>query len=214
MTEVEQRPETLEEFSTLHWNTVSRIASRLARQHGTVDAEDLVQAIWEKAIERFDGSLKGVDQQTAEKYLTRYGRDALNQESLDYMYFSGKYIYSPREVRTKLATCAWSELHECPDVEARVDLRGAFERLPPKQRLAVFKRYGMKEPASSMSSAEKRNEERGVDAITHYLNRGVRATPANLDDSTVREEVEHDLIPLGQFRGQHWGADSEYGGNL
>lgn len=210
--EVELRPETLDEFVSVYQGSVRRTAERLARQHGTMEAEDLAQAIWEKIIARFESDYKGADEEFLRKAFNRLGRIILNEESLDYMYFTGKYVYSPVEVRVKLAAAAWSPLEECLDVEARVDLQAAFKNLPPKQRSAVYKRFGLGFLPSEMSQAEKRNAERGVDGITHYLNRGARIEPARLDVELEREEVEPSIVGLREVRGDGWGCSDDFGG--
>lgn len=211
--EVELRPETVDAFARIYWDKVNQVARSLHRQYGVVDAEDIAQGIWEKIIPRFEKDYKHMDAETLQKVFQRLGKDVLNRESLDYMYFSGSYIYTPQEVRDKLSTCGWNELDECPDVDARVDLREAYRHLPPKQQAAVLKRYGLKEPPGGMSDSEARNERRGVDSITHWLNRGLGVAPARLDDDAQRAETEEHALEGMAFRGDTWGVSRGDGGD-
>lgn len=209
--EIEQRPETVDQFVSIYWDKVQKIAATLAKQHGTLEGEDIAQGIWERLLPRWEKEYKELDALSVEKVLKRLGRDTLHKESLDYMYFSGHYQYAPVEVRAKLSTCTWSELDKCPDVDARVDLQGAFKQLPRGQREAVYERHHLG-ILHDRKSNRKRQEERGVEAITHYLNRRAPKA-ATLDDELVRSEVEADLISVGEMRGAQWGHGEEFGGD-
>lgn len=191
--ELEPRPENLEDFALMYANKVREISKSLHRKYGTIEAEDIEQGIWEAVVRTFDSAFKGLDPETARSRLYRVGVRYQDSEDIDYMYFSGNYSYSPKEVRVKLSTCAWTELDECPDIDAKVDLNAAFDALPPKRRMALFKRYGMKVPASEMSSAENRACERGVESITVWLNRADDTRVLRLDEEIDLEEAEEFL---------------------
>ncbi|MDS2171596.1 hypothetical protein Q7C18_02690 [Nesterenkonia sp. CL21] len=215
MIEVERRAETLEEFTLLHWDTVQDVAQQVYRRYHVSTAEDLAGDLWVEVTRTFDKAFKDQGPEAVRKRLYRAASRLQSQEQIDYMYFSGAYIYTPREVRAYLETCAWAPEDEVPDVDARVDMQQAFQKLPPKQRLAVYKRFALKEPASALSEAEKRNEERGVDNITHTLNRWAKEVPEKLDVPAVLDEVEQATTGLpGKelYRGARWGYGNEYGG--
>lgn len=202
--ELESRPETLDEFASLYFETVREMSETIHRKFGTVEAEDIEQGVWEAVVQSFDKAFTGLARDTARARLYRVGMRYQNREDLDYMYFAGNYHYSPSEVRLKLATCAWSDVEKCPDIDAKIDLRAAFTALPPKQRMAVFKRFGMRVLAGELSSSEKRSEERGVDGITNWLNRKEKRAAVRLDDEEGLAAVEEFLTESVH--------GSEYGG--
>lgn len=205
MLELGSRPETLEEFASLHMETVREIAQQIYRKFGTVESEDIEQGIWEAVIKTFDKAFSGLDESTARSRIHRVGMNYQNSEDMDLMHFSGNYTYTPSEVRLKLATCVWVELDKCPDVDAKIDLQAAFEALPPKQRMALFKRYGMKTPLEEMSVAEKRALFRGADGICVWLNRRNKTTALRLDEEADREEAEEFLTE--SFHGTTYGEE-------
>jgi hypothetical protein len=111
----------------------------------------------------------------------RLARQFLATERIDYMYFTGGFVYTPSQVQHALATSTWSDASEAPDVDARADMHSAWRRLTPVQQNAVYKRYGLNMPVSELTSAERSAAYRGVDEITQYLNR-------NTPDAEALEE--------------------------
>lgn len=148
--------------------------------------DDVEQAIWEHVV----GNWKYyavADEENVGKFMTRAARGYVRKERVDYMYFTGAFVYTPKIVAAFLETCAWKPLEEVPDVDARVDVREAFEILrdkAPSQAQAVFKRYALGE---ELSAAEQKNVSRGVESLTHRLNSGLRLQAESIDLTTAQE---------------------------
>jgi hypothetical protein len=193
MLELGPRPENLEDFALQYFNKVQEISRQIHRKFGTVEAEDIEQGIWEAVVKNFDQAFSGLDADSAHARLYRLGMNYQNSEDVDNMYFSGNYFYSPKEVRMKLSTCAWAEAERCPDIDAKVDLNLAFAALPSGQRMALFKRYGLKVPVNELSEAERKASNRGADGITNWLNRKDKVKALRLDEELDREEAEEYL---------------------
>lgn len=168
--------------------SVVRIAAREHRTSTLFAREDIEQAIWEHVLGNWKYYVVIEDPKFVEIYMTRAARGYVRQERIDFMYFAGAFIYTPKVVAAFLETCAWEPLEEVPDIDARVDLIEAFEHLrasAPKQAAAVFKRYGMGE--TGLSDAEDKNVQRGVDAICHRLNTGLRLSAESIDLAISKE---------------------------
>lgn len=165
-----------------------RIAAREHHGSSVFDRDDIEQAIWEHVASNWKYYVAIEDPKFVEIYMTKAARGYVRQERVDFMYFAGAFIYTPKIVAAFLETCAWEPLEEVPDVDARVDLIEAFEllrRSAPKQAAAVFKRYGMGE--TGLSDAEDKNVQRGVDAICHRLNTGLRLAAEPIDLAISKE---------------------------
>jgi hypothetical protein len=168
--------------------SAQRIAAREHRDSTLFARDDIEQAIWEHVIGNWKHYVAIEDPKFVEIYMTKAARGYVRKERVDFMYFAGAFVYTPKIVAAFLETCAWKPLEEVPDVDARVDLREAFELLrksAPSQAAAVFKRYGLNE--DEMSSAERMNLSRGVDAICHRLNSGLRLSAESIDLAISKE---------------------------
>ncbi len=166
-----------------------RIAAREHRNSSIFARDDIEQAIWEHVIKNWKHYAAIEDPKFVEIYMTKAARGYVRQERVDFMYFAGAFIYTPKIVAAYLETCAWKPLEEVPDVDARVDMIEAFTALrksAPKQASAVFKRYGLNEGAA-MSSGERVNVSRGVEAICHRLNSGLRLQSESIDLAISKE---------------------------
>ena len=177
-----------EEFYLDWLPSAQRIAAREHRDSTLFARDDIEQAIWEHVLGNWKHYVAIVDPKFVEIYMTRAARGYVRQERVDFMYFAGAFIYTPKIVAAFLETCAWEPLEEVPDIDARVDLIEAFEQLrksAPKQAAAVFKRYGMGE--EGMDASERKDVSRGVDAICHRLNSGLRLAAESIDLAISRE---------------------------
>lgn len=166
-----------------------RIAAREHHGSAIYDRDDIEQAIWEHVVKNWRYYAAIEDPKFVEIYMTKAARGYVRQERVDFMYFAGAFIYTPKIVAGFLETCAWAPLEEVPDIDARVDLREAFELLrvsAPKQAAAVFKRYGLGEN-ESLSKSESVNLTRGIEAITHRLNSGLRLQSESIEFAISRE---------------------------
>jgi DNA-directed RNA polymerase specialized sigma24 family protein len=168
--------------------SVVRIAAREHHSSTLFARDDIEQAIWEHVVKNWKHYVAIDDPKYVEIYMTKAARGYVRQERVDFMYFAGAFIYTPKIVAGFLETCAWQPLEEVPDIDARVDLIEAFASLrksSPKQAAAVFKRYGMGE--DGLSSAERMNVSLGTEALCHRLNSGLRLSAESIDLAISKE---------------------------
>lgn len=174
------------EFYDGHEAEVARIAFSVWKRSTIYSTEDVEQAIWEHAMGNWKYYAEaGSDSVT--RFMTRAARGFVRKERVDYMYFTGAFIYTPKLVADYLDTCAWRPVEEVPDVDARVDMQEAFALLSksaPAQADAVFKRYGLGE---ELTASEQKNAQRGVDSICHRLNSGLRLSAESIDLAVSKE---------------------------
>lgn len=178
-----------DEFYTDWLPSAKRIAAREHQGSSILDRDDIEQAIWEHVVKNWKHYTAIDDPKFVEIYMTKAARGYVRQERVDFMYFAGAFIYTPKIVAGFLDTCAWAPLEEVPDIDARVDLREAFELLrksAPKQAAAVFKRYGLG-AGESLSSTESSNLSLGVEAICHRLNSGLRLQAESIELAISKE---------------------------
>lgn len=168
--ETEYIPLDRDEFLCYHAATIRRVAERKYQQQGFCQADDVEQAIFEHVLKEWK-YYEGSDEKSARSKFGKAADQYLGKEAQDFMYFTGSFVYTPSMVRNILEQSAWSEIEQAPDIDGRVDVRAGFDRLPPKQKAGVFQRYALKVPAEEQTEAEKRSTQRGVDGITHYLNK-------------------------------------------
>lgn len=167
--------------------TAKRIAAREHQKLAMFDTDDVEQAIWEHVLANWKYYARA-DAKFIEIYMTKAARGFAQGERIDYMYFTGAFVYTPKIVAAYLETCAWKPVEEVPDIDARVDLQEAFVLLSasaPKQAEAVFKRYGLGE--DGLSAAERMNVSRGIESITHRLNSGLRLQAESIDFTVSKE---------------------------
>lgn len=152
-------------------------------QRSTIfDTSDIEQSIWEHVMKNWK-HYATADERLVSFYMKRAAKSFANTQRVEYMYFTGAFIYTPKIVAAYLETCAWEPLDEVPDIDARVDLQEAFKLLQasaPEQAAAVFRRYGLKE-FSAMTESEQKNSRRGVESLTHRLNSGLRLAAESVE---------------------------------
>ena len=166
----------IDAFVRYHRDTIKGIALSKGRNLGYTTPDDIEQAIMEHITLKWN-LYAGRPAPVVPSYFGKAANQYLAQERLDYMYFTAAYLYTPSEIRRHLRDSAWTDLDQCPDVDARTDLHAAFKTLTKARQDAVYKQYGLGIPSSEMSEAEGRAARRGVDDITAYLNKqeGVRS---------------------------------------
>lgn len=184
--EAEWIPETIEEFLEYHEERIDRIATSKWNRQGFCRAEDVAQEIRLHVVEKWDHYV-GLNAEQSARNFEKAASQYLQSESQDYMYFSGSFVYTPRMVRGLLAEAAWEEAENCPDVDGKVDILMAWATLSPASKAAVFRRYGQGVSDTDLSEAESRAARRGVDSITHQLNRKDAPRSRTLD------ELRHEL---------------------
>ena len=164
------KPRMTNEFVTAHMETVQKQARQQHKQSQLFTIEDIEQAIWLHMAQNF-AYVMDKDAQEISKYAYRAAATYCKAEREDYMYFSGSVIYSGEMVERILADAVWVELGPGVDVEGRVDVSRAFEKLSQAQKNAVYRRFALKE---SKDVVDDKSLERGIRNITNALNSPVR----------------------------------------
>lgn len=156
---------------------VNAIASQEWKQSHIYSIEDVVQAVWEHMMKNW------AEYEKADDYLFRYmarraARRFCEDQRVAYMYAHGAFLYTPGMVRRYLEDVVWCSPEDCKDVDARVDLSEAFQKLTKGQKAAVYKKFALKEP---LTKNEQVAESRAVSAITTRLNTGLRLQSGGIE---------------------------------
>jgi DNA-directed RNA polymerase specialized sigma24 family protein len=150
---------------------VNAIASSEWKNSHIFSIEDVAQAIWEHMMtdwKHYDGAETNLVKHMARRAAKRYCEDQRTQ----WMYANGAFLYTPGMVRRYLEDMIWCSPEDCKDVDARIDLTEAMEKLSKAQRIILYRRYGLKEQL--IKSSEKVAESRAIAKITNRLNTGLR----------------------------------------
>lgn len=166
----ETKPRMTNEFVETHMATVQKQARQQHKQSQLFSTEDIEQAIWLHMAENFT-YVMDKDAQEISKYAYRAAATYCKEQREDFMYFSGSILYSGEMVERILSDAVWVELGPGVDVEGRVDVGRAFEKLPPAQKNVVYRRFALKEPTTDLPRATL---ERGIHSITNALNSPLR----------------------------------------
>lgn len=158
---------------------VNEIASKEWANSHIFELEDVVQAVWIHIMENW-AEYEEADQGLIYHMTRRAARSYCKQQRIDYMYATGAFLYTPGMVRRALEEMVFCTPAQAAlgDLEERADVTEAYEQLPRGQRAAIFKKFALKEPLTT--PGEKSAESRGVGAITHRLNTGLRLRPETL----------------------------------
>lgn len=173
---------TVNDFYTVYHEDVARISRKVANEFKTVQAEDLEQDLWVDLTETWEKILEA-SKFTVQSIIRRRALQLANKERIDYMHFSGSYLYTPKDVRKILSESAWSEVDQAPDVEGRVDVRAKFDKLAPGRKAAIFKRYGLGFTYKELSKSEQNALERGISNITDWLNSSLNFYSVSYDSA-------------------------------
>lgn len=168
-------------FAELYGDIVRSVAKREHRQSTTTTREDLEQELFLFFYSRMD-SIARFSEPGIRSLAITAARDIMLRERLDYMYFSGAYVYIPPMVSALLKECVWTEVDGCPDIEGRMDVTIAVKELPLETQRLLFGKYALGEAHDVRSAAYKRVE-RAIDTITHRLNMG--SVPYQVDIETA-----------------------------
>lgn len=166
----ETKPQMTGQFVNEHMATVQKQARQQHKQSQLFAVEDIEQAIWLHMAQNFT-YVMDKDAQEISKYAYRAAATYCKEQREDYMYFSGSVLYSGEMVERILADAVWVELGPGVDVEGRVDVGRAFEKLSYAQKNAVYRRFALKE---SKDVVDDKSLERGIHNITNALNSPVR----------------------------------------
>lgn len=161
-----------------HTDLAKTVARREHRGVQTLDVDDIEQAINLKFAEkaRNNKSHKGTDFTTWDaaglySIATKFARDYVARERIEYMHFAGAFVYNPKIVEAYLKDAVWVPLEDVYDIDGRVDLRNALATLPLETRKELFLHYGADQPFKSGTKEYKRVE-RAVERISDLLNMG------------------------------------------
>lgn len=149
---------------------VNQVASSEWKGSTVYEMEDVAQAIWVHMMENWAEYAKA-DTALVVFMAKRAARAFCQRQRVDYMYANGAFLYTQGIVRRMLEDTVFCDPEHATDVDARVDINEAMGHLSKVQRAAIFKKFALKEP---LVGAEKAAESRGVTAITHRLNSGLR----------------------------------------
>lgn len=166
-----------------HVNQAIRSAARSeCAKWGMDDWEDIAQTVFEK-VWKYDlnGDFDKLSHDSEDFYksIKRYAKKAINNERVDYMHFSGAYLYSRPAVEYILDTIAWGDTPESLSlVESRVDVLRSYDRMNENYKLALFKRYALG-IIPDHGGAERKTMNRAFSAFMNHLN--FTTTPERVD---------------------------------
>ena len=158
---------------------VVQVASREWNNSHIFELDDVVQAVWLHVMEQWHQYEKAEDRLRFHM-ARRAAREYCSKQRIDYMYATGAFLYTPGMVRRYLEEVVWCPPKDCIDLEARADISEAYSHLPRGQKAAIYKKFALKE--TLITPAEKSAESRGVEAITHRLNTGLRLRAGEEED--------------------------------
>lgn len=168
-----------EAFVREHMDIVQKQARQQHKQSNLFSIEDIEQAIWLHMAENFT-YVKDKTPEEISKYAYRAAATYCKEEREDFVYFSGGALYSGQMVERILADAVWVELGPGIDVEGRVDVERAYEKLTPSQKRAVYERFALK---MSKSVLDDKSLERGIHNITNYLNSRIQMERAEMEEA-------------------------------
>lgn len=171
---------------------VKRVARKQHKDMTILEVEDIEQQLWlilatnpsDLLITR-EGELR--EDKAVEGLLHRRAAAYCREQRVDYQHFSGAFIYSGEDVERILEESAWAREDEVIDIEGRVDVRAAFEKLSLVQQDALYRMYGQKE--TGLSSTDRGRVERGIEALTAILNSGHAYDRLELNDYAVEAHL-------------------------
>lgn len=181
--------ETVDEFLFVHGTTVNQVARGVARDFKAVNHEDLEQDLWVVITERFSYFAEA---RNVRALLNATAKRLANAERIDYMHFTGSYIYTPDDVRTILQDSVWSDIEKAPDVEGRADVRAKYDRLAQGRKDAVYKRFALGFPYKELTEGERKSLNRGVNDIANWLNGALSLKPLSYDEHVAGNPEDGD----------------------
>ena len=177
---------------------MTRLARKECRKRGMKDHQDIAQQAFEKAWREDQAGRLDVFEEVGPRttpIFARYVKAAANKEYVDYMYFSGAYLYNRPTVVHILENLAWGEPSTISEAEAKVDVVRAYENLSEGYRIVLYKKYALGITPKG-GSAEQRAMSRAIDALTRNLNFATERHVREADVSGVYRN-EHGEPALG-----------------
>jgi hypothetical protein len=155
------------------YDNYAHIVQKVARiEHKgafTVTVEDIEQAVWLVIAQKIQ-HLGGYTGNGIADFATKAARSYLLKERIDYMHFTGSFIYTPDMVEVYLQDSVWKEVEDVPDIDGRVDVTDEYNRLPLPQRQILFRKYGLGENPNREDHAARKMADRALVTITNNLN--------------------------------------------
>lgn len=172
-----------------HVNQAIRSAARSeCAKWGMDDWEDIAQTVFEK-VWKYDlnGDFDKLSHDSEDFYksIKRYSKKTINNERVDYMHFSGAYLYPRPAVVHILENLAWGEPGTIDETESKVDVRRSYDRMSENYRLALYKRYAL--GIVSNDGGERKQCTRALDALTNHLNFTTSPGPLSVEQLAENE---------------------------
>lgn len=159
-----------------HHDMITMIARKEHRGIQTIEVDDIQQAVYQRLSEKSQRNLSftGTDFRTWDRaglyaLCTKFAREYVARERINFMHFAGAYVYTPAIVEVYLRDAIWVELEDVPDIDGRVDVKNIIATLPLETKRALFVHFGLDQPFKS-GTAEHRRIHRAVDTISDRLN--------------------------------------------
>ena len=173
-------------------------AARVARTpNDMLPLEDLVQELWVFYLDT--PVMHSYPAQKQQSLLVKQARKTLQQERIDYMHFTGTFVYTPDAVRTILANSVWAEVDDIGyDVEGRVDVQTAMKSLSIDARRLLYRQFVLGE-LGKFTEAQRRTSYRAVDKIARELNSQVRVDAVDATFVNTRGEYHENTNAEGAW---------------
>jgi len=169
-----------QKFFAHHGDTLKRVAKREHKGAVTMTVEDLEQDLHAFFLQNLN-SVRGFSPEGVEGLAVKQARKTLLKERIDYMYFSGSFLYTPAMVEVYLQDAVWQELDCVPDIDGRMDVQAAVRELPLDTQRLLFRKYALGESPAN-ASPERKRIERAIETICHSLNLGLKRVKVELED--------------------------------
>lgn len=158
---------------------INQVAATEYKASNIFDTEDIAQELWVHVVAKWP-AYRGKDQDLQYFMLRRFARAWCKQQRVEYMYATGAYVYTPKEIRIRLDDSVFVPLGQVVDVDARVDILREYEQLSRGRRAAIYKQYALGEslgtPAERVACSE------GVEIICTTLNLGAGLVALPLEE--------------------------------
>lgn len=168
--------ETREQFMTRIDPIIVTQANKQHKGSEILEVDDIAQEIRVHFLEKYE-HVKGLKDESISYIAYRAAATYCADEREKYMYNTGGFVYFGELVEYLLKNDTFVELDGDTDVEGRVDVLTAIDKLGDNQRDAVLKRY---RDDLKLTEAERKAADRGLRAITTYLNRGIKKSRVEL----------------------------------
>lgn len=177
-----------------HYKPIVEKVARIQWKQATVlEVGDIEQALWEALLTEgqhifFDRNGTPRDDDSVEGLLHRKASTFCRGEREDFQYFTGAFVYSGDEVAALLKEQVWVKTEDVIDIEGRLDMMAAFEKLSPSQQRALYKAYALK--GEKLSDAERKAQSRGLLKITTLINSGFAYERLETTDAAVEARLQ------------------------